>query len=50
MGSKLCSTCCRFVFVFFYERDFMLSLSDNNQADVIEAFYSTEAPRGTVLP
>ena len=26
---------------FFYERDFMLSLSDNNQTDIIEAFYST---------
>ena len=24
-----------------YERDFMLSLSDNNQADIIEAFSST---------
>ena len=24
-----------------YERDFMLSLSDNNQADIIEAFNST---------
>ena len=26
--------------LFFYERDFMLSLSDNNQADIIEAFNS----------
>ena len=26
---------------FFFERDFMLSLSDNNQADVVEAFIST---------
>ena len=26
---------------FCYERDFMLSLSDNNQADVDEAFNST---------
>ena len=26
---------------FFYERDFMLSLSDNTQADIIEAFNST---------
>ena len=24
-----------------YEKDFMLSLSDNNQADVVEAFNST---------
>ena len=38
---------CRFVFILqilflsYYERDFMLSLSDNNQADVVEAFNST---------
>ena len=25
------------LFLFCYERDFMLSLSDNNQADIIEA-------------
>ena len=29
------------LFLFCYERDFMLSLSDNNQADVVEAFNST---------
>ena len=29
------------LFMFCYERDFMLSLSDNNQADIIEAFNST---------
>ena len=27
--------------LFCYERDFMLSLSDNNQTDIIEAFNST---------
>ena len=27
--------------LFYYERDLMLSLSDNNQADIIEAFNST---------
>ena len=27
-------------FLFCYERDFMLSLSDNNQTDIIEAFNS----------
>ena len=27
--------------LFGYERDFMLSLSDNNQADAVEAFNST---------
>ena len=37
-------TNCAFVadlFLFCYERDFTLSLSDNNQADIIEAFNST---------
>ena len=29
------------LFLFCYERDFMLSLSDNNQSDVIEAFNSS---------
>ena len=28
-------------FLFCYERAFMLSLSDNNQADVVEAFNSS---------
>ena len=29
------------LFLFCYERDLMLSLLDNNQADIIEAFNST---------
>ena len=29
------------LFVFCYERDVMLSLSDNNQSDIIEAFNPT---------
>ena len=29
------------LFLLFYERDFMTSLSDDNQADIIEAFNST---------
>ena len=29
------------LFLFCYERDFMLSLSDNNQTDIIEVFNST---------
>ena len=29
------------LFLFCYERDFMLSLSDNNHTDIIEAFNST---------
>ena len=40
----VCTYCIPFVadliFVLRYERDFMLSLSDNNQTDVIEAFNS----------
>ena len=29
------------LFLFCYERDFMLSLTDDNQSEVIEAFSST---------
>ena len=29
------------LFLFFYERDFMTSLSDDNKADFIESFNST---------
>ena len=29
------------LFLFYYERDFMLSLSEDTQSDVIEAFNST---------
>ena len=29
------------LFLFYYERDFMLSLSDKNQTDIIEAFNSS---------
>ena len=39
-----CTTCAPLVadlFLFCYERNFMLSLSDNHQTDIIEAFYST---------
>ena len=40
----MCTYCAPLVadlFLFCYERDFMLSLSDNNQTDIIEAFNST---------
>ena len=39
----MCTNCAPFVanFLFSYENDGMLSLSDNNPADVIEAFNST---------
>ena len=40
MGTK-CAPLLTDLFLFCYERDFMLSLSDNNQTDIIEAFNST---------
>ena len=40
MGAK-CATLVADLFLFCYERDFILFLSDNNQADVIEAFNCT---------
>ena len=40
MGTN-CAPLAADLFLFCYERDFMLSLSDNNQTDVIEAFKST---------
>ena len=39
MGNN-CAPLVADLFLFCYERDFMLSLSDNNQADVIESFSS----------
>ena len=39
MGTN-CAALVADLFLFCYERDFMLSLSDNNQADIIEAFNS----------
>ena len=40
MGTN-CAPLVAELFLFCCERDFMLALSDNNQADVIEAFNST---------
>ena len=40
MGTN-CAPLVADLFLFFYERDFMLSLSDNNQAEIIKAFNST---------
>ena len=40
MGTK-CAPLVADLFLFCYERDPMLSLSDNNQTDIIEAFNST---------
>ena len=44
VGFSLGSNCAPLdadLFLFCYERDFMLSLSDKNQADVVEAFNFT---------
>ena len=43
VGIPMGTNCARLVadlFLFCYERDFLLSLSDNNQTDIIEAFNS----------
>ena len=40
MGTN-CAPLVADLFLFCYERDFMLSLSDNNHTDIIEAFNST---------
>ena len=40
VGIPMCTNCAPLVadlFLFCYERDFMLSLSDNNRTDIIEA-------------
>ena len=36
-----CAPLVAYLFLFCYETDFMLSLSDNNQTDIIENFNST---------
>ena len=40
MGTN-CAPLVADLFLFCYERDFMMSLSDDKQADVIDAFYTT---------
>ena len=40
MGTN-CAPLVADLFLFCYERDFMLSLSDNNQTDIIDTFNST---------
>ena len=40
MGTN-CAPLVAYLFLFCYEKDFMLSLSDANQSEVIEAFNST---------
>ena len=41
MGTNCVPLVADLLLFFCYERDFMLSLSDNNQTDIIEAFNST---------
>ena len=40
MGTN-CAPLVADLYLFCYERDFMLSMSDNNQTDIIEAFNLT---------
>ena len=40
MGT-ICTTLAADLFLFCYERDFMMSLSDDKQADIIDAFNTT---------
>ena len=41
MGIPNCAPLVSDLFLFCYERDFMMSLSEENQSEVIEAFSST---------
>ena len=41
LGTVIVFLLLRIRFLVYYERDFMLSLSDNDQSDVVEAFNST---------
>ena len=49
VGIPMSTNCAPLVadlFLFCYERDFMLSLSEDTQSDVIEAFNSTSSLSG----
>ena len=48
MGTN-CASLVADLFLFRYERDFMLSLSDINQNDIIEAFNSTSRYQDDLL-
>ena len=44
VGIPMCTNCAPLLavlYLFCYKRDFMTSLSNDNQADIIEVFYST---------
>ena len=49
VGIPIGTNCALLIADLFYERDFMLSLSDNNQTDIIEAFNSTSRYLDDVL-
>ena len=48
MGTN-CAPLVADVFLFCYERDFMMSLSDDKQADVIDAFNTTSRYLNNIL-
>ena len=48
MGTN-CAPLVADLFLFFYERDFMMSHSDDKQADVIDAFYTTSTYLDDIL-
>ena len=48
MGSN-CTPLVANLFLFSYERDFMMSLSDDNQADIIDAFNTTSRYMDDIL-
>ena len=48
MGT-ICAPLVGDLFLFCYERDYMLSLSDDNQSEVIEAYNSTSRYIGVLL-
>ena len=37
------------LFLFYYERDFMMSLSDDKQADIIDSFNTVSRYLGDIL-
>ena len=48
----MCTNCAPLVadlFLFCFERDFMMSLSDDNQADIIDAFNTTSRYLDAIL-
>ena len=48
MGTN-CASLVANLFLFWYERDFMISLSDDKQADVTDAFNTTSRYLGNIL-